>query len=147
MRSIAFTSNSLLTWANPRAPCGMRPRQCTKSEQEKKLQDDQAPKEGHDTAHREINKALHALVAHLYRFKSELASIQACAATLAKLHCEFSIEGKANPSACFIRINEGLGQVISQFEAFQNFEIELEKKAQNNLALVSGLTGKESADS
>ena len=92
------------------------------------LQDDQATQ---PSPHQEINRALHAIASHLHRYTSELISIDDTVDAIAKYHRLI-----CPPGANFDRVEDGFHQVASQLKAAKDFELELEKKAQNSLALV-----------
>jgi len=87
-------------------------------------------------SHQDINRALHAMAAHLHRYTSELKSIEDTMALIIKHH-ELIIKGVATiPSETFGRVENGLIQITSQVKAVKDFEVELEKKIQTSLALV-----------
>ncbi len=88
-------------------------------------------------SHQDINRALHAMAAHLHRYTSELKSIDDTIALIMKHH-ELVIKGSARkPSGAYERVESGLVQITSQVKAVIDFEVELEKKIQTSLALVS----------
>lgn len=81
-----------------------------------------------------INKGLHSIAAHLHRYQSELKSLEGTVTDLSTHHdyveCSEGVsEGSENGT-------RGFSQVLSQIEACHDFANELEKKAQNILALV-----------
>lgn len=85
-----------------------------------------------------INKGLHSIAAHLHRYQSELQSLEGIVTDLSSHHdymeCSEGSEGDSGGSENGTR---GFSQVLSQIEACHDFATELEKKAQNILALVS----------
>lgn len=58
-------------------------------------------------------------------------------ATIAKHHQSMNDNGIIVPIEIFGRVESGLQQIASQLKAIGDFEVELEKKIQNNLALVN----------
>ena len=95
------------------------------------LQDDQTTQLATTSPHQEINRALHAIASHLHRYTSELSSIEDTINAIVKYHHKFHPLG-----ANFERVADGFHQVASQLKAAKDFELELEKKTQNSLALV-----------
>ena len=95
------------------------------------LQDDQATQFATTSPHQDINRALHAIASHLHRYTSELTSIEDTVNAIIKYHSIICPQGVE-----FERVEDGLHQVASQLKATKDFELELEKKTQNSLALV-----------
>ena len=95
------------------------------------LQDDQAPQLATTSPHQEINRALHAIASHLHRYTSELTSVGDTISGIVKHH-----QSICPPGANLERVEDGFNQVASQLKAAKDFELELEKKTQNSLALV-----------
>ena len=87
-------------------------------------------------SHQDINRALHAMAAHLHRYASELKSLDDKTAAIIE-HYPLIIGHESRTSDMAFRvIEDGLNQIHSQIKAVIDFEIELEKKIKNNLALV-----------
>ncbi|KAJ5698394.1 hypothetical protein N7462_000399 [Penicillium macrosclerotiorum] len=84
-----------------------------------------------------INRALHAIAAHLHRYLSELKSSQAIVMDLAT-HFESLHERDTDNGGMdgFENASRGFSQVLSQIEALHDFAEELEKKITNHLALL-----------
>ena len=95
------------------------------------LQDDQMTQLATTSPHQGINRALHAIASHLHRYTSKLSSIEDTANAIVKHHHTIR-----PPAANFERLTDGFHQVASQLKAAKDFELELEKKTQNSLALV-----------
>lgn len=87
-------------------------------------------------SHQDINRALHAMAAHLHRYTSELKSIDDTIALIMKHHELISKRSASTPSEAYERVESGLIQITSQVKAVKDFVVELEKKIQNSLALV-----------
>jgi hypothetical protein len=88
--------------------------------------------------HEHLDKALHAIVAHLYRYASELSSLEESLEEVCTQH-QFiygDYENDKEKKKCFQRVECGFGQSKSQLRSIRHFEAELEKKIQNALALV-----------
>ncbi|RDW72362.1 uncharacterized protein DSM5745_07534 [Aspergillus mulundensis] len=85
----------------------------------------------------DINRALHAIAAHLHRYLSELQSLQGIVVDLAT-HFESLHESEPGNSDVnsFENAARGFSQILSQVEALHDFAEELEKKITNNLALL-----------
>ena len=85
-----------------------------------------------------LSRALHSIAAHLQRYLSELKSLQAI---VIELSTDYSTvhEREISTGAVgdFEQAARGYNQVLSQVEAAHEFAVELEKKTQNILALVS----------
>jgi len=77
------------------------------------------------------------MAAHLHRYTSELKSIDDTIALITKHHGSIMRGGAKNPGEAFERVKSGLIQITSQVKAVKDFEVELEKKIQTSLALVS----------
>lgn len=102
---------------------------------ERELQD--GVHHGSDQAfHEELNKALHAMAAHLHRYGSELKSLHETLPDIEAYH--ESVNSLGVPSDVFQsqRAKNGLRQIASQLQPVRHFEAELEKKLQNILALL-----------
>lgn len=85
-----------------------------------------------------INKGLHSIAAHLHRYQSELKALEATVTDLSTHHDYVEcIEGSEGDSGESENGTRGFSQVLSQIEACHDFATELEKKAQNILALVN----------
>jgi hypothetical protein len=94
------------------------------------LQDD--TKRGNDpTFHEELNKALHAMAAHLHRYLSELKSLEETLSDIGGYYESTGLQGPQNPT-----IENSIWQIASQLQPIKHFASELEKKLQNILALV-----------
>ena len=105
---------------------------------ESQLQDNEAAQ---DTASQQnINKALHAMAAHLHRYSSELTSMENTIMAISGHHKWLTQEDDSSTKHSSRKIEDGLNEVASQLKSVQNFESELEKKTQNILALVSQST-------
>lgn len=84
-----------------------------------------------------INKGLHSIAAHLHRYQSELKSLEGTVTDLSNHHDYVeSNEGSESVPEESENRTRGFSQVLSQIEACHDFATELEKKAQNILALV-----------
>ncbi|KAL4868022.1 hypothetical protein BDV12DRAFT_109311 [Aspergillus spectabilis] len=85
----------------------------------------------------DINRALHAIAAHLHRYLSELKSLQGIVVDLTT-HFDSLHESDTGNSDIdsFENASRGFSQVLSQIEALHDFAEELEKKITNNLALL-----------
>lgn len=82
-----------------------------------------------------LDRALHAIAAHLQRYRSELNSLGATITNISELLAEkHDIHVEAD--AANRRVAHGLAQTASQVEATSDFSQELEKKLGNILALV-----------
>ncbi|CAI7604246.1 unnamed protein product [Penicillium manginii] len=84
-----------------------------------------------------INQALHSIAAHLHRYISELKSLQGIVSDLAT-HFDALCAGDAEDKdfRTLEQASRGFSQVSSQVEALHDFTRELEKKIENNLALL-----------
>ena len=108
------------------------------------LQDDQATPDAIKPSHEDINRALHAIAAHLHRYTSELTSIEDTTNAIVKTHrLVFSVAESHRSDTAFQRVEDGFNQAASHLTAAKAFELELEKKIENILALV----GAQMADS
>lgn len=87
-------------------------------------------------SHQDINRALHAMAARLHRYSSELKSIDDTIAVIMKHHGLISKRSASTSSEAYERVESGLIHITSQVKAVKDFEVELEKKIQNSLALV-----------
>ncbi|KAF2802175.1 uncharacterized protein BDZ99DRAFT_429058 [Mytilinidion resinicola] len=89
-----------------------------------------------------INKKLHTMAAHLYRYGSELDRIDKIASELKSIHAKLRPFENTEPSRTFDevmewrRVDQGLEQIISQMTALRSFREELERKTSNILALL-----------
>ncbi|KAF8540428.1 hypothetical protein BDD12DRAFT_28619 [Trichophaea hybrida] len=83
----------------------------------------------------EINKALHAMAAHLHRYRSELGSLEDTIEDISMHHKEFH-ECDDRTHSDQSRIALGFSQVKSQVKSVNSFSKELENKIQNILALL-----------
>lgn len=93
-------------------------------------------------SHQDINRALHAMAAHLHRYTSELKSIDDTIALIIKTH-GLIVKGAAKiPNEAFEGVESNLIQIASQVKAIKDFVVELEKKIQTSLALVSSPANK-----
>lgn len=90
-----------------------------------------------ETLLQNVNKGLHCIAAHLYRYRSELRSLERIIVDIST-HYDF-LNRCGNGEAGAGSENDGrrLGQILSEVEACHDFATELEKKTQNILALVS----------
>jgi len=92
--------------------------------------------------YQDMNKALHAMAAHLHRYASELSSISSTVSHISMHHAyvysKRSLTSRNETE--FDKLEQNLNQILSQLQAVQNFEGELEKKIQNILALVSRIS-------
>lgn len=88
-------------------------------------------------SHQDINRALHAMAAHLHRYASELESLNDITAAIIEQHPLITGHEPRTSDMTFRVIQDGLHQIHSQIRAVIGFEIELEKKIKNNLALVT----------
>jgi hypothetical protein len=86
----------------------------------------------------DLNRALHSVAAHLHRYLSELKSLQGILIDLSA-HYEFlhTNEIASEDLDSYEHASRGFSQILSQVESLYDFATELEKKIQNNLALVS----------
>ena len=109
----------------------------SENSQEIRLQDDQATQTASTPYHQDVSRALHAIAAHLHRYTSELTSIEDTINAIVELHRSalLSIESRSS-GAAFERVEDGFDHIASQLKAAKDFELELEKKIQNSLALV-----------
>lgn len=109
------------------------------------LQNDEEVQPADTMSHQDINRALHAMAAHLHRYTSELKSIDDTIVAVTKSHClVMGVEDRTtNPT--YDRVETGLQQITSQVKAVRDFEGELEKKIQTSLALVSSSTTRSGA--
>jgi hypothetical protein len=92
----------------------------------------------------DLNRALHSVAAHLHRYLSELKSLQGILIDLSA-HYEFhhTNEIASGDLDSYEHASRGFSLILSQVEALYDFATELEKKIQNNLALVrSGYTSR-----
>ena len=99
---------------------------------ESQLQDDKATLDA--ATQQNISKELHTMAAHLHRYTSELASIEDTIAAISKHH---TVPKGDESQSTAGRVVDGIQQIFSQLKAVQNFRCELDKKAQNALALVT----------
>ena len=76
------------------------------------------------------------MAAHLHRYASELKSLKDTTAMIIEHHLVITGHESNNSDKAFRVIEDGLNQVQSQMKSVIDFEIELEKKIKNNLALV-----------
>lgn len=85
-----------------------------------------------------INQALHSIAAHLHRYISELKSLEGIVVDLST-HFDSLCANDSQDSdlSTLEQASRGFSQVLSQVEALHDFTKELEKKIENNLALVS----------
>lgn len=85
-----------------------------------------------------INRGLHSIAAHLHRYQSELKSLERIVVDLSThydcMKCGDTSEEKGDMES--ENDTRSFGQILSQVEACYDFATELEKKAQNILALV-----------
>ncbi|KAF5011000.1 hypothetical protein FDECE_2870 [Fusarium decemcellulare] len=85
----------------------------------------------------ELNRALHSVAAHLYRYLSELQSMKSIVTDLladySSVHQEEISSGKLDDLE---EATRGYNMVLSNVEATYQFAVELEKKTQNILALL-----------
>ncbi len=101
------------------------------------LQDDQATRDPLTPSHEDINRALHAIAAHLQRYTSELTSMEDTMNAIVKAHQSVLSSAESQMSnATFKRVEDGFNQAASHLKAAKAFELELEKKIENILALV-----------
>ncbi|KAF4471171.1 hypothetical protein FALBO_1914 [Fusarium albosuccineum] len=85
----------------------------------------------------ELNRALHSVAAHLYRYLSELQSMKSIVTDLLadykSVHHEEISSGKLDDLE---EATRGYSMILSSVEATYQFAVELEKKTQNILALL-----------
>lgn len=93
-------------------------------------------------SHQTINRSLHAMAAHLHRYGCELKSLKDTTATIIEHHSLITGHEPCTSEKAFRVIEDGLNQVQSQIKSIIDFEIELEKKIKNSLALVNYLAFK-----
>ena len=74
------------------------------------------------------------MAAHLHRYASELKSLEATTIGVIEHRRSMLTESSAGDASPVAR---DLCEALSQIRAIMDFEVELEKKIQNNLALVS----------
>jgi uncharacterized phage infection (PIP) family protein YhgE len=87
--------------------------------------------------HEKLNKALHAMAAHLHRYASELNSLVEILSDIENYHKTIHALDIDHDVFQAQRVENGLRQIASQLQPVKDFEAELEKKLQNILALVS----------
>ena len=107
--------------------------------QEISLQNDGETQATASTSHQEINRALHAMAAHLHRYASELKSLSDTMTAITRTHPLIKSRQPQVSNEAIRMIEDGLSQIHSQIMAVIDFEVELEKKIKNNLALVETL--------
>lgn len=83
-------------------------------------------------SHYDINRALHAMAAHLHRYTSELKSTDDITALIMEHH---ALELRHDRE--FQKVERDLLRIQLQFRAIKGFLVELEQKIQISLALVS----------
>ena len=88
-------------------------------------------------SYQDINRTLHAMVAYLHRYASELTTIDDTIVAIARHHqsvmdCEVAMRG-----GVYHKVEDDLSHVASELKAIKDFGMELEKKIQNSLALAS----------
>lgn len=105
--------------------------------QEIRLQNEEEAQSAASMSHQDINRALHAMAAHLHRYASELQSLQDTTAAVIEKHPLVTGHDPQTPEKAFQVIEDDLNQTQSQIKAIIDFEIELEKKIKDNLALVT----------
>ena len=88
-------------------------------------------------SHQDLNRNLHAMAAHLHRYASELKSLDDTTAAIIEYHPLVIGEGLSPSNIAVPLVEDGLNQIHSQIKAVIDFEIELEKKTKNHLALVT----------
>lgn len=93
-----------------------------------------------------LNRALHSIAAHLHRYLSELKSLKGITTDLITFYESMYSKEKdsmssneKDPEEDLDQIRLSFQQVLSQVEASLDFAVELEKKTQNILDLVSPL--------
>ena len=77
------------------------------------------------------------MAAHLHRYAAELRSFGEIVSDIRSHHKSIFGQTQDMPMHLFDRVETGLYQVASQLQSVKSFELELEKKVQNILALVS----------
>ncbi|RNJ61248.1 hypothetical protein D7B24_000102 [Verticillium nonalfalfae] len=86
----------------------------------------------------ELNRALHSIAAHLQRYLSELKSLRGIAADLSANHASVHANAAEHGNEDALKqAARGFAQVLSQVDAAHELAVELEKKTQNILALIS----------
>lgn len=84
-----------------------------------------------------INQALHSIAAHLHRYISELKSLEGIVVDLSTHFDSLCANDRQDSDLSTLeQAYRGFSQVLSQVEALHDFTKELEKKIENNLALV-----------
>lgn len=96
---------------------------------EKGLQEEMDDESAKNASYNDISKALHAMAAHVHRYRTELDSLEDTGSEIERFFA--ATHGQDSPSLV------GIGQVKSQLKATNAFVREQEKKIQNILALVS----------
>jgi septin family protein len=76
------------------------------------------------------------MAAHLHRYAAELRSFEEIVTDIDIHHKSILGQTQDMPRYLFDRVETGLYQVASQLHSIKSFEMELEKKIQNILALV-----------
>lgn len=101
-----------------------------------RLQNDEEVQPATSIPLQDTNRALHAIAAHLHRYASELKSLDDTIAAMIKYHRLVWDYGSNTPGEAFQKVENGLHHIVSQLKAIKDFELELEKKIQNSLALL-----------
>jgi hypothetical protein len=76
------------------------------------------------------------MAAHLHRYAAELISLEETVTEIIRQHKSIFGNAEVMPPYLFDKVQRGLSQVSSQIRPVKFYELELEKKIQNILALV-----------
>lgn len=82
-----------------------------------------------------MNRALHAMSAHLYRYGSELSSVEDTIVDIL-LRLKSILGAAENDTSPVAKIELSLEEAKGQLKAAETLRLELERKIQNILALV-----------